>query len=335
MQKVLDDLIIPQEYARHDLLTQDSDELFQKLDKWKTNSVLRLRELASYLPSGSSELLALDEQSLLVLRISAYDGDDPWVSDLARAEAQKILSTFVLTPTAQLLLDLLANRIRPVFQSHAHPSVNPSTGRKLARAAGGPSASQDMYVSQIWKEECPGVGNVVLWVVKHIKSEDYERLWHLVIPPTMTLLDDYDAGYKLQGVLIVAEMLKNVPPDLLKRTGVNELMYSSLKSTLTFLNNPKTPDIIQNSVPTLVTLIDVVTVASKNNDKGKERFDKLCSILGDGIIGSVWMYASRDVSTIKASIDVLPLLVESLGIGSVRYLKVQQPLAISNNNLPE
>jgi hypothetical protein len=42
----------------------------------------------------------------------------------------------------------------------------------------------------------------------------------------MTLLDDYDAGYKLQGVLIVAEMLKNVPPDLLKRTGVNELMYS-------------------------------------------------------------------------------------------------------------
>jgi hypothetical protein len=67
------------------------------------------------------------------------------------------------------LLDLLANRIRPVFQSHAHPSVNPGTGRKLARAAGGPSASQDMYVSQIWKEECPGVGNVVLWVVKHIE----------------------------------------------------------------------------------------------------------------------------------------------------------------------
>jgi hypothetical protein len=82
-------------------------------------------------------------------------------------------------------------------------------------------------------------------------------------------------------------------------------------------------------VPTLVTLIDVVMVASKNNDRGKERFDKLCSILGDGIIGSVWMYASRDVSTIKASIDVLPLLVESLGIGSVRYLKVRQPLAIS------
>ena len=86
MQKVLDDLIIPQEYARHDLLTQDSDELFQKLDNWKTNSVLRLRELTSYLSSGSE--LALDEQSSLVLHVSAYDGDNPWVSSLTRAEAQ-------------------------------------------------------------------------------------------------------------------------------------------------------------------------------------------------------------------------------------------------------
>jgi Tti2 family len=42
----------------------------------------------------------------------------------------------------------------------------------------------------------------------------------------MILLDDYDSGYKLQGVLVVAEMLKRVPADLLKRTGVDKLVFS-------------------------------------------------------------------------------------------------------------
>jgi len=319
MQNFLDDLRIPREYARHAdrVIVQDEDELAQKLDSWKTKSAVVLSELASYVTTVSE--LSLDEQSLLVLHVSSYDGNDPWVSTMARGEAQKILSSSV-TPTVQLLQNLLNDRIRPILQSHAHPNVNPDTGRKLARAAGGPSALQDIYTSQTWKEECPGIGNVVLWTVKQITSEDYERLWHLIIPPVMILLDDYDAGYKLHGILVVAEMLKRVPADLLKRTGVDRLIFASLKSTLTFLNNPKTPDIIYNSVPTLVSLINIVAPPI-SDDQGKERFNNLSSILGDGIIGSIWMYASRDLSTIKASIDVLPLVVEGLGIGSVRYLK--------------
>jgi hypothetical protein len=58
------------------------------------------------------------------------------------------------------------------------------------------------------------------------QGEDYEKLWHLLIPPVMTLLDDYDAGYKLQGIQVVAEMLKHVPAELLKRTGVDGLLFS-------------------------------------------------------------------------------------------------------------
>ena len=53
---------------------------------------------------------------------------------------------------------------------------------------------------------------------------DYERLWHLIIPPVMTYLDDYEAPYKLLGVRIVSEMLKTVPKDLLRRTGIDGLL---------------------------------------------------------------------------------------------------------------
>ena len=52
------------------------------------------------------------------------------------------------------------------------------------------------------------------------------------------------------------------------------------------------------------------------------RFDQLCSLLGDGIIGNIWVYASRDPDTLQASIDVIPEIVRALEIGTTRYLKV-------------
>lgn len=42
----------------------------------------------------------------------------------------------------------------------------------------------------------------------------------------MTLLDDYEVAYKLRGITIISQMLKTVPPDLLRRTGVYDLIFS-------------------------------------------------------------------------------------------------------------
>jgi hypothetical protein len=42
----------------------------------------------------------------------------------------------------------------------------------------------------------------------------------------MTLLDDYEAPYKLRGIRIVSEMLEQVPMDLLRRTGVDGLLFT-------------------------------------------------------------------------------------------------------------
>lgn len=64
----------------------------------------------------------------------------------------------------------------------------------------------------------------------HTQREAYDDSWHLVIPPVMTLLDDYEARYKLRGVAIVSVMLQNVPKGLLKRTGVDGLIRSVRQS---------------------------------------------------------------------------------------------------------
>jgi Tti2 family len=132
--------------------------------------------------------------------------------------------------------------IKPIFRANPHPMLNLESGRKLPRTAGGYAAAQDPYEGQVWKEH-PGIGNVLLWCVQRInvcayilvlacaelrfwQTDAYERLWYLVVPPMMTLLDDFEAMYKLLGIRVVNAMLERAPLPLLNRTGVSELILS-------------------------------------------------------------------------------------------------------------
>ena len=159
----------------------------------------------------------------------------------------------------------------------------------------------------------------------------------MVIPPVMTLLDDYQVRYKIRGVRIVAELLERVPPELLRRTGMDSLMLTvsyqtgpnssdepvftprqSLKKCFTSLRDPDTPEILRTTTPTCIRLLELTTAP-----KSAKRFDELCAILGDGIIGSVWVYSTNEPEVLQASLDVLPTVVTALGIGASRYLKVR------------
>ena len=91
-----------------------------------------------------------------------------------------------------------------------------------------------------------------------------------------------------------------------------------MNRALTFLHSPHTPAILRTAIPTATDLIERTTQPGS-----EERFTQLCALLGDGVIGSVWMYCSEDAEAIEASIDVLPIVVRALGIGATRYLKVR------------
>jgi hypothetical protein len=92
----------------------------------------------------------------------------------------------------------------------------------------------------------------------------------------------------------------------------------SLNRALTFLHSPHTPAILRTAIPSATNLIVHTTEPGS-----EQRFTQLCALLGDGVIGSVWMYSSEDADAVEASIEVLPILVRALGIGVTRYLKVR------------
>ncbi|EIN10221.1 hypothetical protein PUNSTDRAFT_50904 [Punctularia strigosozonata HHB-11173 SS5] len=279
-------------------------------------------ELAQ-LANLKDELLHTDQPSIqkradVIAQAVAFVVDDEIGGAPSIINELVSLSGPVDTPLLQTVLDV---HVKPVFRSNPHPSLDMETGRKLPRSAGGPMAAQDYYEAQMWKAQPQRrMINVLIWCVRHIKENEYEQVWHLVIPPTMTLLDDYETRYKLQGVNIVSYILERIPSSLLKRTGVDSLFFLSLQGCMTHLHNPSTPDLIRAAVLPHLRLIDLVT-----SPGSAERFSKLCALLGDGIIGSVWMYAAQDMPTIEASMEVLPDVVRALDIGSVRYLKALIP----------
>ncbi|TFK56229.1 hypothetical protein OE88DRAFT_1641915 [Heliocybe sulcata] len=315
LRLLLDGLTVPELFARNSSLEEDAT--LAQLEQWKIQACDLLSVLKKQLAEKNVEELGVQEQAEVVEKVVTFEVEDAWAQTHATKLAKEILRQHFSSPSIALLEHLLANRIKPLFRSNPHPMLNSATGRKLPR----PQGAQDFYYyeAQTWKRS-PGTGNLVAWTVQHIPKDAYERLWHLILPPMMTLLDDYEAPYKLQGIRVASHFLSRAPADLLRRTGVDGLLFSSLRQTLAVLHNPTTPSLIRAAVPVLLTLIQQTT-----HPGSSERFNQLCQVLGESIIGSIWLYAANDKDTIQASVEVLPGVVNALGLGSVRYLKALIP----------
>ncbi|KAL4241319.1 TTI2 family protein [Abortiporus biennis] len=308
----LDSLIIPTDYANYENITEDN--VIARLEQWRQKAVTNLFKLSSQLKKRQIQEMPLNEKVDVICAVAPLDSEGPWADEQTKDLAHDILEPFS-TVDVPLIEQILSTRIKSAFKVNPHPALNPETGRKLPRKAGGPLGQLDHLEGQLWKTY-PGIDNTVLWCARNMRTDVYEKLWHLIIPPVMILLDDYEAKYKLRGILIVSEMLNTVPPELLLRTGINQLLFTSLKTCMTFVHNPLSANIMRAVIPVQITLTNLTTPP-----KSAQRFDKLCQLLGDGIIGSIWLYGSRDLGTIEASLDVLPDVMKALGIGSVRYLK--------------
>ncbi|KAF5388141.1 hypothetical protein D9615_000018 [Tricholomella constricta] len=310
LEPLLRSLQVPSDYARYENITEDT--ALVRLDEWKRSAERILVELRTILKQRSSDL-STEDQANAISAAASFDGQDPWITAASRCTSGEILQRFP-HPNNALLVQILTYNIKPLFQLNPHPFLNVS-GRKLSRPAGGPMASSDFYDEQTWKKS-PGIANLVSWCVRLVPGEAYEDLWHLIIPPVMALLDDFEAKYKLRGVEVVSEMLQQVPGQLLKRTGMDGLIRSSLNTCLLQLHNPETPQLIEAAVDASLSLTLLTTSVGS-----ADQFDQLCALLGEGIISGIWLYASDKPDVVLASLHALPLILRTLKIGNARFLK--------------
>uniref|UniRef100_A0A8H7XS72 Uncharacterized protein n=1 Tax=Psilocybe cubensis TaxID=181762 RepID=A0A8H7XS72_PSICU len=336
-------LQIPPNFLRIEHITDTA--AISELERWKRDAASVLQDILHIIKTKQS--LPVDTQSDVLFRtlpfasnhildrdgiIQVSYGDEPWMSPDSRYAADAIISSPVLSHSLNLITQILEYKLKPIFKLSPHPNLHAETGRKVTNRPGGPLAVHDYYEEQKWKEY-PGVEKIVLWCISGLQENVYETMWHLLIPPVMTLLDDFEARNKLHGVIIVRQMLSNVPKVLLRRTGVDGLLRQSLKTSLSHLQSPETPRLLKLAIETSVSLTLLTTSPSPGGKPSPDRFNELSSLLGEGIITGIWLYAEDKPDAVNATFEALPFLLKELGIGSIRFMKVVVLSTSSQNRI--
>ncbi|KIJ70362.1 hypothetical protein HYDPIDRAFT_105071 [Hydnomerulius pinastri MD-312] len=302
LKQVLDALVVPSAFSQHERITDDV--VLTELYTWKSKSQTWLTQLETL----EVPTLSLSDQADLVRVLAPLTAIGQWSSANTRSIASAQLDK--VSPSRQLISHVLTQVIKPLFAPTPHPRLHTDTARVLTR----PADTQDTYHHQPWKAH-PGLDEIVRWCILNIEPSAYESTWPLLLPPVMSFLDDYQAPYKVLGVRLVSHMLTRVPPELLVRTGVDALLFTSLTNSLNHLRDPSTPELIRMAVPATLQLIDLTTpsvlsstlhphripaqatptalahtLTPSQSKSLSTRFTRLSTLLSSSLIGTVITY---------------------------------------------
>ncbi|KAF8332696.1 uncharacterized protein EI90DRAFT_2971481 [Cantharellus anzutake] len=312
IQSLMEALRIPEEWARQEWETDEATVM--SLALWKVKAANILLQLKS-MPLDN-----LANKPVFIMAVAAFDGDDKFSSPECPPLSKAALERFKPYVNSDIVREVLLEGIKPLFQYNPHNRVNLSTGRILPRPAGGLSATQDMFEDQQWKTKGIGSWNVLRWCIRQLPAEDFESVWPLVVPPLMTLVDDFDPPFKIRGIDISHDLLQKLDASLLKRTGLDTLLSASYSGALTFQKSPETPRILTTTVPAFLSLIE-----KTSQPESEECFERTCGLLVAAVISGAWTYGGNEPLTMEASVQVLPQLIRALGLGSARFLKALVP----------
>lgn len=210
--------------------------------------------------------------------------------------------------TTELSKYILNSVLRPLFSSHPYISNN----RAVAKPLGGAEAMDDLQETSTYKTENGwGSANLLRWSSSILPPVQLERHLNLILPPTLTMMDDWEPFWRLKGIWVLSGWLKNMDKEELKRRNLNSLLLKSLLHTLSL--HAKDSGVV----------LDTIVGFLLDDLKGEKRADILNEIVDKACI-SAWSYASGEdakAMLIQATVD-WETMCNVLGTGVARWLKV-------------
>ncbi|EME40462.1 hypothetical protein DOTSEDRAFT_46837 [Dothistroma septosporum NZE10] len=285
--------------------------------------------------------------------VMAWQLRNPGITDPAQAieEVKNHQANGELT--IGLLRHFLKLTIRPLFIK-ASPSNVTEQGRKVATPALPKKMtmkSMDDATERAWKASKDAyILDILLWVVRSLNKTTVEEMWPLVVPPILTLLDDWETQYKIIGVRLLHQLLFTTPPSLLARTGLGEVFEEALMPCLTYLPDitpePEAIEILAATYPCLLTLAGDrfppdATQPLGTNHRNRVKF--LDSVIRRGIIYA-YTHCSNHPKIVALLFEHLTTYLDVLGIDCVKHIKYILPmmtetlshrLAVSDLNMLE
>lgn len=237
--------------------------------------------------------------------------------------------------TSALASHFLTLTIRPLFVK-AKPDNVTEQGRKKAAPelpAKMTSENSDDRITKPWKSEKDSFVLALLeWVVDSLDEKSTERVWPLLVPPILTLVDDWEVQHKRLGAELLHSLLRVTSPTLLSRTGLGSVFEDALMPCLTYLPS-FTPEqdsiaILSTAYPALFTLTKTrfprpTTDASEDNNR-RNRVKALDTILRKGILHA-YTHCGQYPGIARVLFLNLATLLNELGIDSVKHLQYTLP----------
>lgn len=210
--------------------------------------------------------------------------------------------------TTELAKYILTSVVRPLFSPHPYISNN----RAVVRPLGGAEAMDDLQEASTYKSQNGwGSANLLHWSSSALPPAQLERHLNLILPPTLTMMDDWEPYWRMKGVWVLNGWLKNIEKEELKRRNLNSLLLKSLLHTLSL--HAKDSKVV----------LDTIVQNLLDDYKGEKRADILNEIVDKACI-SAWSYASGEdakAMLVQAAQD-WETLCGVLGTGIARWLKV-------------
>ncbi|KAI6431010.1 hypothetical protein MCOR21_004243 [Pyricularia oryzae] len=287
---------------------------------------------------GSWDAADLIGPHVLVTAVAYADPDLPWTtpaaSQLAREIIEAIVSATDVNKDAVIVDRVLKDYLRPLF-TKSKPATVTDSGRKAHFApepeTTGGVLDRETRAAKPWKHVDLRAVPAFAWAVKQADRDLMSRHWPLYTPVLLALLDDGDTSVKCQALGLLEVFLGKVEAKTLIDTGLDSVFLDAVLPALMLLPRV-TPEvdclrILGPAYDSLLTL-SRVTAAGKQNITKTPNTKILDRILREGVF-SGFFYAREHIRIVQVLLSKTGLVVQEMGIHSVKHLKDIVPMLTS------
>lgn len=142
--------------------------------------------------------------------------------------------------------------------------------------------------------------------------------WPLFTPVILTLLDDMDTGFRLQGLKLAQNFISRLEPSLLRATGLGEVFTDAIMPTLLFLPS-LTP--VEASVKLTSVAYRTLSELVKKLPSAEAKEKLIDKIFREGVFAG-YVHAGDYHLVVGILAREAGRLARGLGIPAVKHLKV-------------
>ncbi|KAK9764804.1 hypothetical protein K7432_007401 [Basidiobolus ranarum] len=277
--------------------------------------VLVMKELSEIFTTEPENALNESLLDRVIFTSSKYLRDVKWSSEYIRDLAAELLAQLsqILHLSVAEMVDLrleaiLQQQIKPLFKRH------PGLEKNFRKHRGKKTVDQEFYENQAWKSDCIGAVTGFKWCLQMTTSSTISHCQELIVPPLLTLVDDFDIRYKTIGVEILDLALSSIDISKLRKLALDQVFYEALTSCLTYRSNATEAELLSVSLSTILHLVNQMYPQNT-----KEWFLKVEEVFLNGIVDG-FSLGGDNIAVRSVIIQKIPLFLNTMGPFSIQYL---------------